>query len=80
MAFYLERCNDGVLVRNRDGLVDVLSRVAHIDEEAYTHKQLVVNARLEVNRLLVQHLTTKFPTAGGRRGVACGGQEVTTDE
>ena len=79
-ALDVERCNDGVLVRHRDGLVDHLRRVAHVHEEPCAHQQLLVHAAFEVHRLLVHHLAAELAAARGSRGVAGGGEEVAAQQ
>ena len=80
MRLYLERGDDGVLVGDGDGLVDALCGVADVDKESHTQQQLVVDALLEIDRLLTDHLTSKQSATRRRRGITCGVEEVASDE
>ena len=63
VTLHLERPDDGVLIADCDGSVDVFRRVGNIDEEPCTKQELIVRSKLEIDGLLVNLLTTELSDA-----------------
>ena len=66
VTLHLECSDDGVLVADCDGSVDVLCRVGHVDKEARTKQELVIRSHLEIDGLLVDLFASELADTSRR--------------